>query len=289
MYDVELIVSDTIGCADTINTAINWFPVPPLIIIDPSAVVGCPPIEIFYENLSSPVDSTYNILWNFGDGNLGNGISPTHVYEDAGIFTVGVQIVSPIGCFTEEVFPDLIEIDSGVVANFTYDTDSVTNLQPIVQFEDLSSHAVSWEWTIEQFNFLDQMQDPRVVFPDTGQFAVQLVSTHFWGCTDTLVQIVDVRPETKFFLPNAFSPNGDGTNEFFQPIGFFPGIQNYNMAVINRWGEVIFQSTNPNEGWNGRRFNTGKLSQLGVYAYSISFNGPRGKPYTFNGFVTLVK
>ena len=288
-YDLELIVTDTVGCKDTIYNTVNWFPVPPLIIIDPSNVVGCPPVDVFYENLSNPVDTTYSIVWDFGDGNMGEGVSPTHIYEEAGIYTIGIQITSPIGCYTEDTFVDLIEIDSQVVANFTYGPDSITNLQPIVQFQDLSNHVANWQWSIDAFNYYDQMQNPTVVFPDTGQYEVQLVATHLWGCTDTLTQIVDVRPEIKYFLPNAFSPNGDGTNESFGGIGVFSGIENYNMSILNRWGELVFESSNPEDTWNGRRFNTGKLSQRGVYVYTISFKGPRGKAHSYNGFVTLIK
>lgn len=289
LYNPQLIVTDTVGCKDTVTNFVNWFPVPPLIIIDPSSVVGCPPVDVFLENLSNPVDTTYDIIWDFGDGTVGTGVSPTHIYDEAGIYTVGIQITSPIGCFTEDTFVDLIEIDSQVVANFTFGPDSITNLQPVVQFQDLSNHVASWQWIIDEFNFLDEMQNPTVIFPDTGQYAVQLVATHLWGCTDTLTQIVDVRPEIKHHIPNAFSPNGDGNNETFSAVGIFTGIENYNILIVNRWGEAVFQSSDPGEGWNGRRFNNGKLSQRGVYAYQITFTGPRGKNYSYKGFVTLVK
>lgn len=288
-YDVTLVVTDTIGCQDSIMYPLTWFPVPPLIVVDPSNVVGCPPVDVFYENLSTPVDTTYDIVWDFGDGTSGEGISPSHEYQEAGIYTIGVQITSPIGCYTEDVFTDLIEIDSQVVANFSFGPDSITNLQPSVQFNNLSRHDASWEWWIEDFQYYDQMENPTVLFPDTGQYLVQLVSTHLWGCTDTTYQVVDVRPEIKHFMPNAFSPNGDGQNEEFGPIGFFVGIENYKMAIINRWGEVVFESSDPQAKWNGRRFNSGKLSQKGVYVYRVTFTESRGKTHEYTGFVTLIK
>ena len=288
-YSVELVVTDTIGCQDSTMYDLVWFPVPPLIIIDPSNVVGCPPVDVFLENLSNPVDTTYEIVWDFGDGTVGEGISPSHVYEEAGLYTVGIQITSPIGCYTEDVFDELIEIDSQVVADFSFGPDSITNLQPSVQFNNTSRHDASWEWWIEDFQYYDQMENPTVVFPDTGQFLVQLVSTHLWGCTDTTYQVVDVRPEVKHFMPNAFSPNGDGQNEEFGPVGFFVGMDNYQLSVINRYGELIFQSNNPQDKWNGRRFNTGKLSQRGVYTYRVTYSEPRGDTKEFTGFVTLIK
>lgn len=288
-YEVELVVTDTIGCQDSIATNLVWFPVPPLIIIDPSDVVGCPPVDVFLENLSTPVDTTYNIVWDFGDGSFGEGVSPTHIYDEAGIYTIGIQITSPIGCFTEDIFEELIEIDSQVVANFNFGPDSITNLQPVVQFNNTSRHDVAWEWIIDEIGFFDEMENPAVVFPDTGQYQVQLVSKHLWGCTDTLTQIVDVVPEVKHFMPNAFSPNGDGQNEEFGPVGFFRGVENYQMSIINRFGEVVFQSNNPEDKWNGRRFNTGKLSQRGVYTYRVTYAEPRGERQEFMGFVTLIK
>ncbi|MBK8548592.1 MAG: PKD domain-containing protein [Saprospiraceae bacterium] len=100
---VRLIVGDENLCFDTIQKIVSYFPIPGLIVIEPDNFVGCSPGSIFFNNLSSPIDETYTVNWNFGDGKTTNEISPVHIYEQPGVFTVSVEIISPIGCQTSGV------------------------------------------------------------------------------------------------------------------------------------------------------------------------------------------
>ena len=68
MHEVTLRITDESGCQDIVKKLVNWYPAPPLIIVEPSSFVGCPPAMISFENLSSPIDETYDIFWDFGDG-----------------------------------------------------------------------------------------------------------------------------------------------------------------------------------------------------------------------------
>ncbi|MFT5763450.1 MAG: gliding motility-associated-like protein, partial [Saprospiraceae bacterium] len=261
---VTLTVTDTIGCTETVTELITWFPVPPLIIIEPSNFTGCPPAEIEFINLSTPIDETYDIRWDFGDGGFDSIISPTHVFETVGLFDVSIEITSPIGCYTSQQFLELIHIDSLPIANFSFSPDKSSNFEPEVVFTDESIRAVQWDWTFDQYGSTIA-QNPVFVFPDTGLMEVQLVVTHIYGCLDTMIQYVDVEPKITYFLPNAFTPNEDGINEFFRGGGFFRGIRDFNIKIMNRWGGIVFESTDPSEGWNGMKNNSGRLSQNGVY------------------------
>ncbi|MEZ4986640.1 MAG: PKD domain-containing protein [Saprospiraceae bacterium] len=95
---VTLTVRDTNQCEDQITRLLDYFPVPALIVIAPSEVLACEPASIFFDNLSFPIDSTYDIIWTFGDGASSTVISPTHIYDTPGTYTVQVAITSPIGC-----------------------------------------------------------------------------------------------------------------------------------------------------------------------------------------------
>ena len=90
-------------------------------------------------------------------------------------------------------------------------------------------------------------------------------------------------------MPNAFTPNNDGSNDIFKGKGFFQAISNYELNVFNRWGQMIFSSQDPNEGWNGQFENTGAISPLGVYVYKASFIDPRGEQKVVEGHVTLIR
>ena len=289
LRDVTLRVIDTLGCEAEATQQVTWFPVPPLIVVEPSSEVGCPPLPVSFTNLSTPINTAYDVQWDFGDGNFGTGLSPSHVYNEAGFKTVTVEITSPIGCYTSKVFEDLIEVDSSPVAAFTFTPQTgLSNFNPRVQFVDQSRHIVEWEW-----DFGGQgssgIPSPEFVFPDTGLQVVQLIGTHFYGCKDTTEVIVDIVPEITYFLPNAFTPNSDGKNEFFRGGGFFRGIRNFNMKIFNRWGQTVFETKAPDEGWNGLVNNNGKPAQNGIYVYVIQFTGPRGQFHEYNGFATLIR
>ena len=116
-----------------------------------------------------------------------------------------------------------------------------------------------------------------------------MIVTHPLGCQDSVTYTLDVKPEVRYFIPNAFTPNFDTTNDIFKGKGTLPGISNFRMQIWNRWGALLFESSDPNDGWNGTKFNNGKLLQAGVYVYYVDFIGPRGKSFHYEGFVTLVR
>ncbi len=289
MHEVTLTITDELGCQDIIKQIVNWFPVPPLIIIEPSSFVGCPPASIVFENLSSPIDNTYDINWDFGDGGNSNEISPAYVFENPGLFDINIEITSPIGCFTNKEFKEWIYIDSLPIADFDYNPkEGLSNFNSKVEFTDRSKFTAAWDWQFGKFGSTI-LQNPTFTFPDTGFQEVQLIVTHLYGCQDTITKILDIKPLVTYFMPNAFTPNNDSKNDFFRGGGFFRGIRNFNMKIMNRWGEIIFESSDPSEAWNGRKNNLGKMSPNGVYVYFIRFDGPRGAPHEYKGFATLIR
>ena len=132
-------------------------------------------------------------------------------------------------------------------------------------------------------------QHPSFTFPDTGRQEVTLVVTHESGCQDTLKQSLDVIPEVRYFLPNAFTPNFDGLNDDFLGTGIFDGLSNFQMTIWNRYGEVLFQTNDPFHGWSGTKSDSGEPLPGGVYVYLVTYNGPRGEPFELKGFATLIR
>lgn len=287
-HEVQLVITDDDGCLDTITNIINWFPAPPLIVIEPSSFIGCEPLDVFFNNLSSPIDDSYIINWTFGDGNTSGAISPNHTYEMAGFYDVSVEITSPLGCFIEESWQNWIEVQPTPTADFTFDPPSLSNFDGLVNFEDQSVGASAWQWDFNGQSSSFQ-QHPSFEFRDTGMQQITLVVQHPFGCTDTIVKFLDVVPMIRYFLPNAFTPNSDAVNDEFVGAGYFVGLKNFNMQIWNRWGEMIFESFAPEQEWNGRKNNQGEVAPNGVYVYVVNFEGPRGGKHFMKGFVTLIR
>lgn len=93
----------------------------------------------------------------------------------------------------------------------------------------------------------------------------------------------EVIPPLSIYIPNAFTPNGDGINDAFGVKG--EGIRNYHLYVYNRWGEVVFESTNPKQQWDGNY--AGNPVEQGVYVYQVFASGLGKNSRT--GSVTLVR
>ena len=285
---VRLNVEDSNGCKDDVVKVVNWFPAPNVIVVSPSAEEGCVPYEVFFSNLSSPVDDTYDIEWEFGDGETGNDISPTHTYRKAGLFDVAVTITSPIGCTTDTVFEELIFIDGSPIADFTYTPDVLNSFTRTAEFTDQSIRTKRHIWTFDD-EFTTLEVDPTYTFRDTGVHTVRLIAVHKTGCRDTLEINLDVVPEVTFFLPNAFTPNNDTKNDFFKGVGFTEGMRSFEMKIWNRWGETIFETKDPNEGWNGLKNNVGKPVPNGVYVVVVHYQDPRGNPVEITGVATVIR
>jgi len=173
-------------------------------------------------------------------------------------------------------------------ANFICTPENPTNFAPEVTFTDQSTDAVNWSW---DFGTGDNssLQNPIYAYPDTGKYEVQLIATHQSGCQDSISKFIDVQPRYTYHLPNAFTPNYDDVNDGFRGAGIFYGIKSFDMIIWNRWGEMVFQTNDPNIAWNGRKNNTGQMLPLGVYVYQVRLSGARGIKENLTGYVTLVR
>ncbi len=285
---VGLTIRDQNNCQVIRTRKVPYNPVPAILLVRPNDTVSCVPGKVFFNNLSTPIDETYDILWDFGDGQSSTEISPVHTYRNDGVFDIRLEITSPIGCHTDTLFPSLIAIEPAPVADFFYKPATFDNFHPEVTFFDASEYAVHWDWYING-ELVTQQPDFEYSFPDTGLQEVMLVVTHPQHCQDTLVQYLDVVPKTTYYLPNAFSPNEDSVNDFFKGVGHMQGVTGFRLTVYDRWSNVIFQTDKLDEAWNGQVRNTGRQVPAGVYPYEAKWQDPRGEHRALRGFVTLIR
>lgn len=155
----------------------------------------------------------------------------------------------------------------------------------VIKFNDLSEgNVLYWYWDFGDGD-TSRAQSPLHTYADTGLFTVTLVVENKYGCTDTMVRYVRAYPDYALYVPNAFTPNGDGTNENFSAIG--EGFVNYEMYIFNRWGEQVFKTTEYTRRWDGRD-KSGNVSPQGIYVYLIRIKTPPGDEYTLRGSVALI-
>ncbi|MEI7597108.1 MAG: PKD domain-containing protein [Bacteroidota bacterium] len=173
---------------------------------------------------------------------------------------------------------------------------SVSNHNPEVSeesvgfFDHSDGNVNSWFWSVEGQK-TDNNSSCHYVFQNTGVYTISLLVTDANGCVDIYIDSVNVHFSSTFYIPNAFSPNGDGINELFGPEGENISYDDYQMFILNRWGNVLFSTNDFNEKWNGTKNNKGKLKDAieDVYVYKIQVRGDKDVIKEYVGNVVLIK
>ena len=286
-WDVSLTVVDDNECRETVTRTLPYFPVPPEEAIRTQIEIGCLPAAVRFENLPPPVDPTYDITWDYGDGHTGEGYLPVHIYTEEGEYDVRVHVVSPIGCEVSAFFPRMITTQPSPVADFDYNPARPTNLDKMVTFNNKSQAAIAYSWQVERIGQFSS-EDLVINFPDSGIYRVSLIAIHENGCMDTLTQPVDIEPIVLYTVPNAFSPNDDDVNDSFQGVGVFVGMKDFKMEIFDRWGNTVFTSTDPTYGWSGFIVSAGIDAPPGTYVYQVNYLDARNRPKQLYGEVLLI-
>lgn len=265
------------GCTGNYMDSVRVYPLPVAeMTVDTNGCVAFTPTLTNTSHAWTPL--TY--LWEFGDDGTSTDSLPTHTYIHPGTYSVRLTVSTSSGCIGQDVqwLPDAVDVWPLPHAAITADPLVTSLMDPQVTFTDASVDAAQLDinvagthYTVPQFTHF---------FDDAGRYHVTVTATSGLGCVDTAS--VDIFVGDHFFYaPNAFSPNGDNTNEVWLPQ--VKGARLYNLAVFDRWGRMRFSTTDPKQGWDG------KDAEPGVYVYKawLSEYGPLEQEY--NGSITLLR
>jgi gliding motility-associated-like protein len=210
-----------------------------------------------------------------------------------GTYSVELQLTDTLGCEYDTLISNALISLPSPQAGFSTSPTVVQVDNPMVSFTDQSSGVISsWNWTfnVPPLIVTSTVQNPEFLFPNTigGDYEVQLVVSNAFGCSDTLTGIIKVFENYTLFIPNSFSPDGNEFNNLFAVYGFGIETSNFQLAIYNRWGEIIFVSKDPEIGWDGRYGKTGEMSPTGIYTYKLNYQlKNQDKPKTISGHVTV--
>jgi len=229
----------------------------------------------------SSIVSSYS--WDMVDGNTYFGSSGSHYYGVSGIFNVNLTIVDDGGC--KSSITKAIEILEIPIADFLIQENMVELGEPI-EFVNQSSGFNTWLWNFGDGE-LDSIQlDPTHNYELGGNFNVNLIVNSDY-CSDTASNIVNIFSKIRVYVPNAFSPNGDGLNDVFIPVTNATEDDQLQLMVFNKWGNVIFETTDISKSWDGTL--DGYEVQNGIYIWKLIYNKNLGKTEEFTGRIALIK
>ena len=148
--EVTLEVIDNNGCREENTQSFPYTPIPSDLAILPSIYITCLPGVVTFDNISEPIDSTYDVLWDFGDGSDGpetRQLNPTHVYEEPGEYTIMLSVTSPSGCTAVQTFNDFVEIRDGFEVDFEFTPERPTIQNNNVTFVGSSDEPGEFFWS----------------------------------------------------------------------------------------------------------------------------------------------
>ncbi len=221
--------------------------------------------------------------WTFSDGTMASGQQVSHVFTTAGEHNAVLTIISLNGC-TSTIAHDLT-IQEAPIAGFTAEGSLLMN-EPVT-FQDGSSGATTWHYTFGDGLGSSTAPTPIYTYEEDGRYMVVQTVTNAIGCTsrDSMIVTIGFNEILPPKLPNAFSPNGDGKNDvFFVRGGPF---EEMHLVIYNSWGEMIFESNDPQFGWDGTY--KGQPEMNGVYTYTVRAKTITGEEHVRPGKVTLIR
>ncbi|MEN9639786.1 MAG: hypothetical protein RLZZ262_1655, partial [Bacteroidota bacterium] len=269
-YSIQLVVMNDYGCS---NDATSNYEIHPLPVIDimPEVMNGCPPLMINFDNTTEN-GATYE--WQFSNGATSSEMFPTITFENTGEYDVQLTAVSEHGCQSVASYEDMIEVFPLPVSQFSSDPNDEVIYELDIQFNNSSQGAILYQWSFGDDTY-SNLANPIHEYVTGGFYTVTLTAQNEFGCTSKSVQGVNIDDTFYTYIPNAFSPNNDGINDTFGPVfSSTEEIKSYRFYVKNRWGEIIFETDNPNTHWLGNNKNEGWYlhNELFTWVVEIQFN-----------------
>jgi gliding motility-associated-like protein len=280
------------GCAGSFSAPLTILETPLVDFSVDSAMQCYPGIFTFTDNIQAPF--TY-ATWHFGDGqSVVQNDSVNHVYSDFGCYNVTLIVGSENGCVDSLTIPQMVCLFEQPIAYFTTDHLEYNSTNPMVTFFNESEFATSYYWEFGDSATSTAINPVHTYPEEESGYGIILTAYNEIGCSDQYGLFIMVREDRLFYVPNAFTPeNKDGLNDVFMPIissGYNPNF--YNFTIFNRWGELIFETNQMTQGWDGNYTDASgsKPCPDGIYIWQINMRGITEDDATiYRGHVNLLR
>ncbi len=242
-------------------------------------------------NGKAPYDMVYTLNNNSASVTTATSDSVVSVpanNNQAGIFVYALKSVTDANNCKQNVSGRVtINVVENALASFDLAENSSTIIEPFAHIYESSINAVSWQWNFDD-GITSNSPDPQThIYNDTGAYTIHLVVANSLGCFDSVSHIMHITQPILLYIPEAFTPNGDGINDTFAPKG--DGIGEYLLHIYDRWGNLIFVSDDINKGWDGTANDGTEIAQIDTYIYVVEAEDINNKTYTYRGVFNLVK
>jgi gliding motility-associated-like protein len=267
----------------------------PEVYFETDTIGGCFPVTInFYDLTTVNPGINFDCTWEFGNGAELNVCADTteYTYPGFGEFYPTLTVTTENDCEASYTSDAAVEVYGFPEMDFTWNPQPVTVLEHVIEFTNLTQGAESYLWnfyglaTSVSRNPVHDISEPI----DMGVYPVCLIATTEHGCVDTLCQDILVESILGVFVPNAFTPDGDGINDVFQPIVSGVKPESYKFWVFNKWGDLMFYSDQMGKAWTGGTHGGEFYVQQDTYVWRIECEAMQdGRIEVFEGHVNILR
>ncbi len=261
-----------------------------VVTVNPLPVISVPPSSICPGDTTTLTASgALTYIWSPASGlssNTGTSViarpNTTTVYTITGTDANGCSSATTTS----------VTVHPNPVASIGASPNPASVLDPTISFTDNSTGAVTWKWNLgDKKPTISTKQNPSFTYPDSaGHYIVKLFITSKFGCVDSTWIDVYIKGEYTFFIPNTFTPNGDGTNDYFSPKGTGIDISDYDLWIFDRWGNLIWHTRTWGEAWDGRANDGVDIAQIDTYVWKVHVKElDNHAVHNYIGHVNIVK
>ncbi len=280
-------------CKNTVSHDVTILPPYPRIRITNEKPAGCVPLTVQFE-IEAEYTKTYE--WTFDDGTTSTDPTPEHTFTEPGIYNVKLTAYGDGGSHYDY---EIITVHELPQPDFTTSPQFVMLPNQQVQFFNATRNGYNYVWDFGDGTYSAE-QNPHHLYTEEGIYDVKLVAYSTQMCVDSILKIAEVEVSGAGYIkyPNAFMPSDmspsdgsypvpDDMNNVFHPK--WSGVKEYDLWIFNRWGEMLFHSTDIEVGWNGKYNNDGKELGQDVYFWKAKGKFQNNTPFKIAGDVTLIR
>lgn len=235
---------------------------------------ACAPFDLNASCINMPANA--NVKWYLDGSLISNSDKCATELNQKGMFLLKATIKTSDG--HEFNVSENVEVLESPIAQFSY---SIANQKLILTNQSKNATSQIWNFVGIETN----EDDPQFEVMYSGEYPISLQVTHSNGCQNTMNQIITYKVSHDIFAPTAFSPDGDGVNDVFLlkyevKLGFV-----YTLQVYNSQGHMVYQGTQPNEGWDGRGYSMANANER--FVWKLSITDPRGQSEHKEGYFVI--
>ena len=267
--------------------------------INPSVIPDkprdCVPGEFVFTNTSTNSGEIAFTQYSFSNGAVYNVVGSEDLsatFPSVGMFDVQMTVTSNYGCVYTSYIGNIVEVTPLPVADFTISKNPATWFETNIQASDISTGNISiWDWQSPGAVSINSAGSSALFsYPEgqVGTYPVTLTVTTAEGCSDSITLEIEIVPDVILYVPNAFTPDDDEHNQTWGISIDGIDFENFQLVVYNRWGELIWESKDAKQSWDGT-YN-GRIVPNGTYIWKISFKEKDndGKRF-FTGFLNVLR